>query len=146
LAIDDESQVGVDHPVLRVFVAHLDAFGEGDLLERGQKGVTAGLVEKELERVRRARGQVAVLVRGWAGTLSIVVAHLDAPFRRPVVEVLKCVLVELQPLRQLVDFGQQEHATLLPSMEKRFDSGIVTLTWHGTQNCRRVIPWHPRPP
>src|SRR4029453_16297565 len=48
---DDQAQVGVDHPVLRLEVALLDALRELDLLRRGEQRVAAGVVEEELERV-----------------------------------------------------------------------------------------------
>ena len=57
---DDEAQVGVDHPLLGLEVALLDALGQLDLLVRGQQRVAADLVEEQLEGVGGRAGEVAV--------------------------------------------------------------------------------------
>src|SRR5207302_7628579 len=48
---DDEPQVRLDHPLLRLDVAALEALRELDLLRRGQERMAAGLAQEELERV-----------------------------------------------------------------------------------------------
>ena len=50
---DDQSQVGVDHPVLGLQVAALDALGQLDLLRGGQQLVHAGLPEEQIQRLQR---------------------------------------------------------------------------------------------
>ena len=50
---DDQSQVGLDHPLLGLHVAALDALRELDLLRSGEQLMPAGFAQEELERVRR---------------------------------------------------------------------------------------------
>ncbi len=50
---DDETEVRLDHSLLRLHVAALDALGELDLLGGGQELMPPGLSQEELERVRR---------------------------------------------------------------------------------------------
>jgi hypothetical protein len=57
---DHQAQVGVHEPLLRVEIAALDRLGDLDLLISREQGVTADLVEEELQRVRRLAGDVAV--------------------------------------------------------------------------------------
>ena len=56
---DDEAQVGLDHLLLGVEVAALDALGEVDLLLGGQQADLADVLEEQLQRVgRHVRPQV----------------------------------------------------------------------------------------
>ena len=48
---DDESEVRLDHALLRIHVAALDPFRELDLLRRGKQLVPARLAEEQLQRV-----------------------------------------------------------------------------------------------
>ena len=50
---DDEAEVRLDHLLLRVEVAALDALGEVDLLLRGEQADLADVLEEQLQRVRR---------------------------------------------------------------------------------------------
>jgi hypothetical protein len=50
----DQAEVRVDHLLLRLEVAALDALRELDLLGRRQQGVLAGASQEQRERVRRA--------------------------------------------------------------------------------------------
>ena len=50
---DDEAEVRLDHPLLRLGIAALDALRQLDLLRRRQERVAAGLAQEELERVGR---------------------------------------------------------------------------------------------
>ena len=50
---DDKTQVRLDHPLLRLHVAALDALDELDLLRGRQQRVPPGLAQEELERIRR---------------------------------------------------------------------------------------------
>src|SRR5919112_153534 len=52
---DHETQVRVDHPLLRRRVATLDALREGDLLRRGEQRIAAGLVHEQRQAVDRPR-------------------------------------------------------------------------------------------
>ncbi len=94
---DDEPEVRLDHPLLRVHVAALDPLRELDLLRRGQQLVPAGLAEEQLQRVRGrldgSRERDDGLGVGW------LLDDLD----RALVELAQNgVLLEL---RQLVDLG-----------------------------------------
>ena len=53
---DDEAQVRVDHPLLRLRVAALDALRELDLLGGGQQVVPPDVVHEQRQRVRRSDG------------------------------------------------------------------------------------------
>src|SRR3954454_18862357 len=56
---DNQAQVGLDHLLLRIEVAALDALGEVDLLLRGQQPHLPDVLQEELERVgRHVRPQV----------------------------------------------------------------------------------------
>jgi hypothetical protein len=44
---DDKPEVGTHHPVLGLHIPFLNALGEVHLLVRGQKGVTADLIQEE---------------------------------------------------------------------------------------------------
>jgi hypothetical protein len=50
---DDQAEVRVDHLLLRLEVAALDALRELDLLGRRQQGVLTGASQEQRERVRR---------------------------------------------------------------------------------------------
>ena len=50
---DDQAEVRLDHLLLRVEVAALDALGEVDLLLRGEQPDLADVLEEQLQRVRR---------------------------------------------------------------------------------------------
>ena len=117
---DDESQVGLDHPLLRLEVAALDALRELDLLRGGQQLVPTGLAQEELERVRRRldgssnRGDDLGLRRRLLDDLD-----------RPLVEVAQeGVLLELRQLVQLGDLGEvgrADRARELGLLEKQSD-------------------------
>ena len=57
---DDQAQVRVDEPLLRLEVAALDRLGDLDLLVGGQQRMPADLVEEELQGVGGLAGDVAV--------------------------------------------------------------------------------------
>ena len=78
--MDDEPQVGLDHPVLGFEVAALDAAGELELLGRGQEARAGDALEKDSEAVaelasvrgrRRSGGHAAAasitLLKGFCG-------------------------------------------------------------------------------
>src|SRR5207248_3722290 len=50
---DDEAEIRLDHPLLRLLVAALDPLGELDLLRSRQQRMPPGLAQEQLERVRR---------------------------------------------------------------------------------------------
>src|SRR5439155_13604764 len=74
--VDDQAEVGVDHPLLGSSVAALDALRERDLFRRRQQRVAADLVQEQLERVRRG-GQSLGLERAVVGCLDLLFGGLE---------------------------------------------------------------------
>src|SRR2546421_27231 len=75
---DDEAQVRLDHRLLRVHVAALDALGELDLLRGVQQRMASSLAQEELQRVGRRLLRDGRRRRGWRGRcLFRLVDHLD---------------------------------------------------------------------
>ena len=102
---DDEAQVRLDHLLLRVEVAALDALGEVDLLLGGQQADLADVLEEQLQRVRRhVRAQVERrgLLRAAAALVGRALG-LGAGGRRVVVDELD--LLALDPGRELLAVG-----------------------------------------
>jgi hypothetical protein len=114
---DDQPQVRVDHLLLRVHVAALDALGELDLLLLGQERIAADLVHEELERVRGRGRQVAVHV-GRLRLAAAVVAELDPTVLDLLVERLDLLLAETEGVDQRVDLGVLEAFVLLAAVEQ----------------------------
>ena len=112
---DDEAQVGVDHPLLRLGVAALDELGQLDLLLLGQQRPAAGLVEEELERVRRRHGETAVHVGALLLLAATVVADVDPPLVEPLVQPAELLVVELLGGDQLVELREVDAAFLFAS-------------------------------
>ena len=76
---DDEAQVRVDHALLGLEVALLDALGQLHLLVGGEQRIAADLVEEELQRVGGRARQLAVPEGGGLHALAAaVVRDLDA--------------------------------------------------------------------
>ena len=102
---DDEAQVGLDHPLLRLGVAALDALRELDLLRRGQQLVAAGLAQEELERVGRR------LVDDGLGRrrllLVLVIDDVDAALLALAVERLGLELAQLVRLDEVRQLGRR---------------------------------------
>src|SRR4051794_23195450 len=133
---DDEAQVGLDHLLLGVEVAALDALGEVDLLLRGEQTDLADVLEEQLQRVgRHVRPQVqrgllgpaAALVRraldlvaGSGGRIDVF-DQLDLLRLEETVELLEVGLVEVQLTRGLLDLGMREHAELLTLGQQALD-------------------------
>src|SRR5215208_16902 len=75
---DDQAEVRLDHLLLRVEVAALDALGEVDLFLRGEQADLADVLEEQLQRVRRhvgpqvQRGLLAAPAFRVAGALYVV--------------------------------------------------------------------------
>ena len=118
---DDQPQVGVDHPVLGVEVAALDALGELDLLVGRQQPVAADLVEEELQRVGGDAGERGVVDRRGLGLAAAVVAQVDPAGLELLVELADVVVLELERLGQLVDLAEVDAPALLASIEERRD-------------------------
>ena len=78
--VNDEAQVGVDHALLRLPVAALDALGERDLLRRRQQVVLAELAHEQRHRVGHT-GQVGLeskvgLVADGVGRIALELVRL----------------------------------------------------------------------
>ena len=79
---DDEAEVRLDHLLLRVEVAALDALGEVDLLLRGEQPDLADVLEEQLKGVRRhvrAEGRSAP----WLAPAGACRARARRRWRRP---------------------------------------------------------------
>ena len=118
---DDEPEVRVDHPVLRLLVAALDALGELDLFLGGQQRVAGHLVEEELQRVGRRVREVAVDVRALALLAPAVVADVDVALLELLVEVLDLLVAELERLDELVQLRDLDAAGLGSLVEESSD-------------------------
>jgi hypothetical protein len=116
---DDEAEVGVDHPLLRREVAALDALGERDLVGRGQQLVAAGLVQEQLEGIRRDCG------RSGAGRLDGVLLGLRPQLDLALFERAS-QFVEVLPLDvvlegERLELALLEEASLGGLVEQRLD-------------------------
>ena len=110
---DDEPQVRVDHPVLGRLVAQLDELRELDLLRGREQGIPSGLVEEELERVARHRGDLRVLVPRLVDVReTAVVGELDPLLLERRVEPGDLVVVDLELLEKGGERGQIDAAQL----------------------------------
>ena len=133
---DDEAQVGVDHPLLRVVVAALDELCELDLLLRGQERPAARLVEEELEGIRRRQREVAVEVgRGVGIDPGAVVADLDAVPLGVLVERARLVGVDVELLGHTLDLGQIEAAELFAMGDQGREPVMVKRVGHTSPPC-----------
>ena len=93
--------------------------GELHLLGGGQQLVAAGLVEEELERVRRGDGEVAVDVRAAdCVRAGAVVGERDVPFLELLEEAGGLLVVEIGFLEELADRGEVEAAELLSLLQQ----------------------------
>ena len=100
----------------------LDPLRELDLLGRGQQRVPAGLVEEELQRVRRHHREVAVDVRRLLDPrVGAVVRQLDAALLELLVDRGDRVVLELELLYELAEGGEIDAATLLALVDQHFE-------------------------
>ena len=103
---DDEPQVGLDHLLLGVEVAALDALGEVDLLLRGQQAHLADVLEEELQRVgRHVRLEVERRVRLAPAALVRRALHLRRRRGRRVDVLDELDLGALEEAVQLLEVG-----------------------------------------
>jgi hypothetical protein len=115
-----EPEVRVDHPFLRLEVALLDALRDVDLLGGGEQRVAPDLVEEQLERVRRGRGQLAVAEgRGLHAGAAAVVADVDALRLDVRLEHVHVLVGQLESLNQLVQLRDVDAAALLAACDQR---------------------------
>ena len=137
---DHEAQVRVDHPLLRLGVAGLDALGQLALLLAGQQRVAADLVEEDLHRVGRRLGELAV---GGAGRrhadARAVVEHVDAALGQVRVQLGHLVVVEAGVGRHLAELADVDAALLLAGRDQRLQLGAVPETVRARARPLRVL-------
>src|SRR3954449_5474291 len=129
---DDQAQVGLDHLLLGVEVAALDAAREVDLLLRREQADLADVLEEQLQAVRRhVRPQVqrrvllaaaalvdrALLLRGGHGRVDLL-DELDLGPLEEAVELLHVRLVHVELGDRGGDLGEGEHTHRLPLEEQ----------------------------
>ena len=119
---DDEPQVRVDEQVLRLLVALLDPLRDLDLLGGGQQRVAAGLVQEQLQRVRRRRRDLGVRVADvLLDRARAVVGQLDPVRIEPLEQGLDVVLFELELLDDLVQLRHVDAAVLFAVLDQGCD-------------------------
>src|SRR5215212_5906371 len=121
----DQAQVRVDHLILRLGVALLDALRELDLLLRAEQRVAADLVEEQLHRVGGVRREVvAADARRLDLLLAAVVGDVDVAAIELVLDLVERVLVELELLDGLAELGQVDAvgAALLGRLDEGADA------------------------
>jgi hypothetical protein len=117
---DDEAEVRVHHQVLRRLVAALDALRERDLSSGREQLVATGLVEEELQRVRRRAHEVAVDVRRGRRVLpAAVVRHLETALLDLLVERCELLVVEIELLREPLELGHADATFVLTVRDQR---------------------------
>ena len=140
---DDEAQIRLDHPLLRLHVAALDLLRELDLLRRRQQLVPAGLAQEELQRVRRRLDRR----RRWRGRWRLldflrVVDDLDAARLELAVEEVEVEDVELVHFREVVQLGLPRVARRLARLEQQQDVFVLEdgLDFDRHQGLRARLP------
>ena len=117
---DHEAKVRVDHLVLRTSVATLDQLRELHLLGGCQERIAAGLVEEELDRVRRHRGDRLVRVVRLADVReAAVVRELDPALLELLVQRRDLLVVEVELGQDLRERRQVDAAGLVGMLHQR---------------------------
>src|SRR4051812_37471167 len=134
---DDEPQVGLDHLLLCVEVAALDALGEIDLLLRREQTDLADVLQEQLKGVGRhvgpqielrlglaplalVRGPLDLLLGGGGGRIDVL-DQLDLRLLEEAVQLLDVGLVEIDLGDSVGDLGVREHADLLALGQEALD-------------------------
>ena len=133
---DDQAQVGLDHLLLGVEIAALDALGEVDLLLRGQQAHLADVLQEQLQRVgrhvrleveRRFRfapaapvGRTLDCARGGDRRVDVL-DELDLGALEEAVQLFDVGLVEVELGHRLGDLRVGEHADLLTLGQQPLD-------------------------
>ena len=118
---DDQAQVRLDHPLLRLHVAALDLLGELDLLRGGQQRMAPGLAQEELQcvgcRLERRR-------RGWGSRLAVaarVLDNVDPPLLEHPIDSVDLERGEPVRLEHLEELGRVDGARDLGGLEELDD-------------------------
>jgi hypothetical protein len=133
---DDQAQVGLDHLLLGVEVAALDALGEVDLLLRGQQPDLADVLQEQLKGVgghvraqvqrlgglaaRALVGRALDLVGGGRGGVDLL-DQLDLALLEEAVQVFDVRLVEIQLGDGGRDLRERQHAGDLATRQEALD-------------------------
>ena len=132
---DDEAQVGLDHLLLGVEVAALDALGEVDLLLRRQQPDLADVLQEQLKGVgrhvrlevdRRLLARTALVGRAFDGVGGLdrridLLDELDLGLLQVAVKLFDVSLVEIDLGDGASDLGVREHAGQLALRHKALD-------------------------
>ncbi len=138
-----EPQVRLDHPVLGLLVAALDALGQLDLLAGGEQRPLRDVAQEELERVARGVGHLVDRVARLRLTaFGAVVLHLDAAPLGLGVDRLERAGLEVELLHGGRDLGQLEPAGLLAALVEGVDAvagrDVAHLSQHTTRARREL--------
>jgi hypothetical protein len=129
---DDEAEVGVDHQILGVLVAALDALCELDLLGSREQLVTPGLVQEQLQRVGGHDREVAVHVGPFDGIRArAVVGQGDVPLLELLEESCGLLFVEVGLDKELAHRREVQAPELLALFEQCLKS-FVDYHWGGS--------------
>src|SRR5215217_222220 len=134
---DDEPQVGLDHLLLGVEVAALDALGEIDLLLGREEPDLPDVLQEQLKGIGRhvgpqiqlglglaplalVRGPLDLLLGGGGGRIDVL-DQLDLRLHEEAVQLLDVGLVEIELGDRVGDLGVREHADLLALRHQALD-------------------------
>src|SRR5919198_3190513 len=114
---DDEAQVRLDHLLLRLVLAALDALRQLDLLRGGQQVDLPDVLQEQLQRVRadlaRGLGRRLTLLR-----IAATVHDLDLQLLERVVKVVHLRRVQLQFAERERDLLRAERARHAPALQQ----------------------------
>jgi hypothetical protein len=118
----DQAQVGLDHVLLGLCVAALDALRELDLLGRGQERHPADVAQEDLQQVGSGRPRAER--RGGPTLLHLVLVvggsgDLDAELLEPRVQLVDRRRVQLELLDQGVELALRDRPRLLGAPKQR---------------------------
>ena len=124
---DDEAQVALDHPPLRLHVAALDPLGELDLVGGGQERMAPDLPQEQLERVGGrlqdfgGPGGRRRLARRLLDHLD----ELDVALLELAVDELDVGGLQLEGVEHLRDIGRLEEACGFAALQQMLDLLMV---------------------
>ena len=114
----DEAQVRLDHLLLGLHVALLDALGETNLVGLRQEGIAANLVEEELQRIGGALVGETALERSGLSRAIVVLDDLDALGLDHALDGIHRIGLELVLGKGLDDLAEGKGATLITDLDQ----------------------------
>src|SRR6266511_3933718 len=118
---DDETEIGLDHLLLRTMVATLDPLRELDLLRGGEEVDLADVLEEELQGVSRDLARLLDLL-----LFLLHAGHdLDLKLLERVVKVVDLGRLQVELVERDRDFVRAQLAVLPPRLEERL--GVLRL-------------------